>query len=97
VSFVAPAEFGFDRDRLDSAGTAISARLGNVPGEDTVGYFVHFFRDRPEGCEYRTRFFPKGAPDIVGRELFGHCVGKYGHLASFLHRLHAKVTSVIDP
>jgi hypothetical protein len=92
VNFVDPSELGFDTSELAKAGTAICAYLGYQPWDDSMGHFVHFFRDRSGGCEQRSRFYLKDAPEALGRELIPHCVEEYGHLASFLPRLYAEVT-----
>lgn len=83
VSFVAPAEIGFDEDTLVTRGeTAICGRISLPSLGMETGWLVHHIRPVPGGSEMRSRFWiggkninPLGMTGSLGK-ILGSAVSK---------------------
>lgn len=64
ITFLPPADFGFDTSKFDEArvATVICARVGSVPKKVLHTDMCHFVRNTDNGVEMRSRFW-------IGRKL----------------------------
>ncbi|CAM3648191.1 hypothetical protein VA7868_01450 [Vibrio aerogenes CECT 7868] len=87
ISFVSPAEFGFDMQQYEASGT------GTAICAKGFANMVHIFRPTATGAELRTRFWftPKArVPLAFLKGLNLHALEEYSNLAGFLPELYAE-------
>jgi len=92
ITFREPSEVGLDPGELAKVGTAICGTVRDLDADVLLNHIVHLVRDKPGGCEMRSRFWFPDGKEHVGRGLIAHCSEEYGHLASFLPLLYREVT-----
>lgn len=59
IQFQPPGEFGLDESRFESASvtTAVCANVGLARAPFNFGKLIHLIREKPDGCEMRSRFW----------------------------------------
>jgi hypothetical protein len=92
IVFHDPAAIGLDQTRVDSIGTAVCAKVFNRETGAYHNSFCHFVRNKPTGCEVRSRFWLETDDEQLGRRLLAHSADEYAHLAEFLPQLYLEVT-----
>jgi ribonuclease Z len=96
ITFHDPAEIGLDADALEASryGTVVCAVVTDSDHGHELSRLVHAVRRTDSGCEMRSRFiFGAEIPDLIGPLMLDHCWTEMTHLASFLPKLHERVTS----